>query len=96
LSKLPSVNCAAKSCPSLLNKAFTEGNLESLLEQQTKKFINNAAFNQINASSAKVSKIFEWYAVDFGNLKDYLNKYAKTKLGSDNISYMEYDWSLNE
>ena len=91
------VNCAAKSCPSLLNKAFTESNLNSLLEQQTKKFINNSAFNQISSTSAKVSKIFEWYGVDFGDLKTYLNKYANQKIG-DNVSieFVEYDWALNE
>jgi len=39
------VNCAAKSCPALLNQAWTASNLESNFERQTKKFINNSQFN---------------------------------------------------
>jgi len=34
------VNCAAKSCPALLNQAWTAGNLESNFERQTKKNIS--------------------------------------------------------
>ena len=75
------VNCAAKSCPTLLNAAFLPETLNSQLEKQTKKFVNNAAFNQISGSSAKVSKIFEWYGEDFGDLKSYLNKYSSQKIG---------------
>jgi len=91
------VNCAAKSCPPLLNQAWTESNLNRNFEKQAKAFINNSKFNAISNSSAKVSKIFEWYAVDFGNLVDYLNKYSTTKISSGTkVDYLEYDWGLNE
>lgn len=90
------VNCAAKSCPPLLNKAWTASNLNSNLEKQTKKFINNSAFNQIGAKEVKVSKIFEWYAKDFGTLVTYLNKYSNTKIStSAKVNYAEYNWALN-
>lgn len=91
------VNCAAKSCPTLLNRAWTEGNLNANFEKQAKAFINNANFNSISKNSIEVSKIFEWYKVDFGNLIDYLNKYSTTKINSDaKINFMEYDWALNK
>ncbi len=89
------VNCAAKSCPPLLNKAWTAGNLQSELEKRTKAFINDSSYNTISSGSATISKIFEWYAVDFGNLNEYLAKYS-TVNGDTKISYNEYDWSLNE
>ena len=90
------VNCAAKSCPPLLNRAWTASNLESNFEKQAKSFINDPSQNSISSGSAQVSKIFEWYGVDFGDLKTYLNKYAKTKIGSDvTIGFKDYDWSLN-
>ena len=90
------VNCAAKSCPPLLNKAWTASNLEANLEKQTKAFINNSKYNTISSGSAQVSKIFEWYAVDFGDLRTYLNKYSNTKLSSSaSINFAEYDWQLN-
>lgn len=91
------VNCAAKSCPPLANKAFTAANLEGLLEQQTKKFINNPAFNTLSGNPVRVSKIFEWYASDFGALPAFLNRYATTLLPEGaQVVFEEYDWKLNE
>lgn len=91
------VNCAAKSCPPLLNRAWTAANLNSNLSQQAKKFINNSAFNQVGTNKVVISKIFEWYAADFGNIVDYLNKYANTKINANaQVSYQEYDWALNQ
>ena len=90
------VNCAAKSCPPLLNNAWTEENLNSNFEKQAKAFINNHDFNRITEKKVQVSKIFEWYASDFGNLIDYLNKYSSVKIsGSAKVEYLEYNWNLN-
>lgn len=91
------INCAAKSCPPLLNRAYTAKNLETDLDARTKAFINDPAFNQFSAGKASVSKIFEWYAVDFGNLNKFLNRYVKQQLkGNTTVLFMEYDWGLNE
>ncbi len=91
------VNCAAKSCPALLNQAWTASNLESNFERQTKSFINNSQFNEISPKSAKVSQLFNWYANDFGDVKTFINKYANTQLKSNaKIDFMEYNWKLNE
>jgi hypothetical protein len=91
------VNCAAKSCPPLLNAAWTASNLNANLDAQAKKFINNPTFNKLSEKKAEVSKIFEWYAADFGKLIDFLNKYAAAKVGvKAKVSYLEYDWGLNE
>lgn len=90
------VNCAAVSCPPLLNKAWTASNLESNFEKQAKAFINNPTHNKIKPSSIEVSKIFEWYGSDFGNLIEYLNKYSQTTINQDaTINFIEYDWALN-
>jgi len=90
------VNCAAKSCPALLNQAWTASNLESNFEKQTKAFINNSKFNEISPKSAKVSQLFNWYASDFGDVKAYINKYSTTQLKSNaKIDFLEYDWKLN-
>ena len=52
------VNCAAKSCPRLMNKAFTASNLNSLLDENARWFINNSTFNDISAKKVEISKIF--------------------------------------
>jgi len=91
------VNCAAKSCPAILNSAWTATNLEGNFERQTKSFINNSQFNDISAKSARVSQLFNWYASDFGDVKTFINKYSNTKLKPNaRIDFMEYNWKLNE
>lgn len=91
------VNCAAKSCPKLLNKAFFPNSLDAELTVATQVFLSNANQNQFEEDRAKVSKIFEWYAADFGNLIQFLNRYSPHVLSeTGEVSFNEYDWSLNE
>lgn len=91
------VNCAAASCPPLLNRAWTASTLNSYFEQQAKAFINNAAYNKISANKIQVSKIFDWYGGDFGNLINYLNKYSTVKINANaKVEFLEYDWALNK
>ncbi|MEE9439827.1 MAG: DUF547 domain-containing protein [Saprospiraceae bacterium] len=90
------VNCAAKSCPPLLNKAFTPSNLKTQLESQAKKFINNPKLNTLEKNQIEVSKIFEWYGVDFGEIPSYISKYANTTVKSNaKVTFKKYDWALN-
>lgn len=89
------VNCAAKSCPPLANYAFTARNVEGKLEGLTKSFINSS-FNEISENKIVVSKIFDWYKEDFGNLIEFINRYSDVKVdGKAKVRYQEYDWRLN-
>ncbi len=91
------VNCAAQSCPPLCNRAFTAGNLDSLLDVRTRSFINNPKYNTVSAKVLKVSKIFEWYAADFGNLVAFFNRYSTVKISTKaTVSFQEYNWDLND
>ena len=91
------LNCAARSCPPLWNEAWTAQNLESSLESRTKLFLNNAKFNRITKRGIQLSKIFEWYAEDFGNIYDFLQKYSTSTVNNNvPISFMKYDWRLNK
>lgn len=94
------INCASYSCPKLWNKAFTAADLESQLTAVTKDFVSDTKRNRITENEVELSNIFKWYKKDFtekGSLIDYINGYSKTKISTDaNISYLKYDWSLNE
>ena len=91
------LNCAAKSCPPLFNKAFTGDKLEYYLDVRTKSFMQNPAYNKIEPNAAELSKLFDWYKDDFGNLVNFINKYNKVKLNSKSvIKFKEYNWALNE
>ena len=94
------VNCAAKSCPPLLNSAWTEENLVNNFQKQARNFINNNNFNKISADKIQVSQIFNWYHEDFGgknNLINYLNQFSKVQISNKAaVDFLEYDWKLNK
>ena len=91
------VNCAAVSCPKIMNSAFTADKLNYQLTKQAKAFVNGTK-NSLTNKSIQISKIFEWYAVDFGSsVIDYLNKYSTTEINSTaTITYKDYNWDLNK
>ena len=91
--------CASVSCPALRSEAYTAGKIHKQLNEQTLAFINDRTKNQITPNNAKISKIFSWFEGDFtkeGTLIDYLNLYSEVKIKNDaEISYLDYNWSLN-
>jgi len=90
------LNCAAKSCPPLSNKAFLAEALDKQLDQQTRAFVRSQS-NELSATSIKVSKIFDWYKDDFKDLPAFLNKYGTVKIGANaQVGFAEYNWDLNE
>ncbi|MEL6483209.1 MAG: DUF547 domain-containing protein [Bacteroidota bacterium] len=94
------INCASYSCPKLLNQAFTEANLERLLDKTAVDFVNDPKRNRFEEGRAELSQIFKWYKPDFtenGSLRSYVNLFVENPLGkAAKISFMDYDWSLNE
>ena len=94
------INCASVSCPPLLNEAFFPDKLESQLQKVTLGFVNDPSRNRILAESIQISSIFSWFKEDFtrhGTLIDFLNQYSKVKiLRGAKITFLEYDWNLNE
>lgn len=91
-------NCAAVSCPKLLKGAFYPSKLNYQLEILSKSWINDTSKNKIGSDKIVISKIFEWYAVDFKKgIIPFINRYATTKANeSANIQYLEYNWKLND
>lgn len=95
------INCASKSCPPLLNEAYTGLKLDEQLNMQARLFINTPSETYIQGKSLHVSKIFKWFSEDFGDIQKFINKYAegqlKTQVSSQSysIQYNSYDWSLN-
>jgi len=91
------VNCAAASCPPLHNRAFVASKLDQQLERMTRAFINDPAYNKLQPDAVQVSKIFDWYGSDFGDLTGFLNEYSTVDIkdGAD-VDFRPYDWSLNE
>ena len=94
------VNCASGSCPKISNIAFTEENVEAELTRLMKDFINDSSINKLSKKKVQISSIFDWFEDDFtknGSVIDYLNKYSATEISPKaKISYLKYDWTLND
>lgn len=93
--------CGALGCPPITNFAYTPAKLEAQLDKQTKIALNNSAFLRVSEGKVGLSKIFEWYAKDFGGSKSavfgFINKYRNEAVSADSkVSYYEYDWTLNK
>lgn len=85
------VNCASVGCPSLREEAYTGRNIDKQLDEQATRFLSDRTRNRYNSQTGKleVSKIFDWYKVDFtsgfkgiASRETYFAKYAN--LLSDN------------
>jgi len=97
--------CAAVSCPKLRAEAFSKRLLEQQLEDQMATFLRDDDKNGIDDKGVYLSKIFDWYGSDFGNLRAYLRKYKNDLVESDaeqqllmtqfKIRYLDYNWQLN-
>lgn len=101
--------CAAKSCPRLLNRAFTGMALDQTLDGAAREFLADPTKNRFEAGDMPVawlSQIFRWFNGDFvdnaGSTVGYLKKYAPASVQpllahpALRIKHLEYDWKLNE
>ncbi len=99
------VNCASYSCPNLRATVYTAENVDDQLTLAAKDYINNPRGVAVDGKDLLLSKIFDWYQIDFGNnereLLNTLANYAAPELAErlrkhdGDIDY-DYDWSLNE
>ena len=98
--------CASSSCPPLARFAFTEKDVQTQLEQVTRKYINSPRGTRIDEAknTLYLSKLFDWYAGDFifksgsvlAFIKPYLSKETLAFLEQKpKISYIYYNWALN-
>jgi len=98
--------CASASCPRLLNQAYTPDKLESQLSLNTKAFFADTRNFRHVGSQFQMSSILSWFAEDFGKNKaaqlrtiaPYLPSGAQeaAKNNSVDVSYLDYDWGLND
>lgn len=97
------LNCASVSCPPLMGP-YTGRELEPMLMRQSREFVR--ASTRIDRASGRVtvSRIFEWYADDFGG-EAGVRRFLAARLDREDaafvrdpshaLTYAEYDWALN-
>ena len=101
--------CASLSCPDLRAEPYTADRLDAQLDEAARAFLANPAKGSVpgpDGKTAKVSSIFKWFGDDFGVVGG-VSKFILTKadpggaariagLTDAGLSYLEYDWSLND
>jgi hypothetical protein len=105
------LNCASVSCPRLPTTAFEPGQLERELNAAMVEFVSIEQNVRVDDATRTVflSKIFDWYEMDFledereagntkPNLLDYVNRFrgdAPSIPDDYTIRFMEYNKALN-
>ncbi len=99
------VNCASKSCPPLADAPYAGETLDAALDAAARNFVNDPANTFFGDGTLHVSRIFDWYAEDFGGPEGvwaFIRRFAAPPLagamdaaGRRDLAYTPYDWSLN-
>lgn len=98
--------CASSGCPLLPRFAYTEENVQTMLEEETRKYINSERGTKIDSAenTLYLSKLFDWFAGDFeyksGSVLNFIKPYLGEKAlafveKNPKIKYLPYDWALN-
>ncbi|EMI45642.1 DUF547 domain-containing protein [Rhodopirellula sp. SWK7] len=103
--------CASRSCPRLLNNAYTADQLETQLTLNTNVFFASGNHFRYDPTQRKfqLSSILNWFGEDFGpdqsarlrTIAPYLPSreaydVATTDPASVAVTYLDYDWGLND
>ncbi len=98
------LNCASYSCPNLMPRAYTGKNIGAQLGQSATEYVNHKRGVSVAGGVITASKIYSWYAGDFGGkskLKSHWQKFATPEHAAEiaaasRIGAYEYDWALND
>ena len=93
-------------CPLLPQFVYTAENVQTKLEEETRKYLNSNRGLRIDyvENTIQLSKLFDWFAGDFesksGSVKNFIKPYLNEKAMAfldrmPKMSYIDYDWSLN-
>ena len=96
--------CAAVGCPILENKPLSGSNYDARAAAATRRYLASPRGAIVGDGEVKLSKIFDWYQADFGGqegvirfVRDHLPPEQAKKLGDKpKISYIDYNWTLNQ
>lgn len=98
------INCAARSCPPMLQQPLLAAGLDTQLEAAAVAFATSPLQVRLEKDVLRVNPILEWFAEDFervGGIRAFLQARVPAGpiaeyLASDRpIRFSAYDWALN-
>jgi len=91
--------CASVSCPDLRAEPYRATDLDAQLEDQATRFLANPGKGmRIDGTTVHVSKIFDWFARDFGGrlgVAAFVTRYHALPAGAEIEADLPYDWRVN-
>ncbi|MDH3583601.1 MAG: DUF547 domain-containing protein [Phycisphaerae bacterium] len=106
---LLAINHAALGSAPLRNRPYTAEGLDSELDEQCRRFVNDPLYNTQVSGQALLSPLFQWFDQDFaiepyGGTLAFIARYAhpRSSIGrllrsfeQPPVIYLEFNWSLN-
>jgi hypothetical protein len=95
--------CGTRSCPPI--RAYRAERLEAQLDLATRGFVNADVEVDPARSTLRLSRLFYWYAADFGALVPWLlrhldpgpgREWLAANVSATTLEYRAYDWALND
>ena len=103
------VNCAARSCPPLVARAYEGASIGRELDERVADFIADATHFSVGDDDGRpvvrVNKVLDWFKEDFGGeagilsfLASYGEGAAREALEHPDVKleFFDYDWTLND
>lgn len=99
------VSCAAIGCPSLRTQAYTAANVYRALHDNARDYVNSEQGVHITDNKLLASKIYDWYAGDFGHSQQavisHLRRFSAPAQSAqldalERIDGYRYNWALND
>ena len=104
------LNCGAKSCPRL--RVYDGQDIQNQLTVATREYLETgeALLVDVSKNSVKLSKLFDWYEVDFGQNNEQVIRWVLNHLedsqkkerlervfrnGGLQLSHIDYNWGHN-
>lgn len=98
------VNCASVGCPPLRDRPYTAGNVDELLDENTRRAMLTPLHLRIEGDTARLTSLFDWYKSDFQQaagsveafIKDHLDPTRSARFEDVRSKrFIDYDWQLN-
>jgi len=96
--------CAAVSCPILEKRPYAGSDVSARMETASRRYLASGFGARVDGSTLRLSKIFDWYAEDFGGREgvlEFVRPRLPTKAEAQlpeapDIAFLDYNWTLNQ
>jgi hypothetical protein len=96
--------CGAVGCPILESTPYAGTNVDARMERATRRYLASAFGARTEGETLLLSKIFDWYAADFGGASGVL-AFVLPRLPDETrarlpanpeVRFFDYNWTLNQ